>query len=115
MNKKTIFGLLLSGLFICSINEASAQGYDTLRRKDKNGWEFLQIKDGKTVMQEGHVHNGKIEGIWILFWDSGFPRTISSYVNGLKDGTTTGMTGDGQMDFIENPYTWANMRRNILF
>ncbi|MFN4246196.1 MAG: toxin-antitoxin system YwqK family antitoxin [Flavipsychrobacter sp.] len=102
MNKKTIFGLLLTGLFISATDNVSAQSFDTLRRKDKNGWEFLQIRDGKTVMQEGHLHNGKIEGVWILFWDSGFPRTISSYVNGEKDGITTGMTGDGQMDFIEH-------------
>lgn len=102
MNKKTVFGLLLTGLFISGTDNASAQSFDTLRRKDKNGWEFLQIRDGKTVMQEGHVHNGKIEGIWILYWDNGYPRNMFSYQNGVKDGITTGMTGDGRMDFVEH-------------
>ena len=62
---------------------------DTIRRKDAGGWEFMQVRlpDHKTVYSEGSLHNGIKEGAWTTYWETGFPKTITCYTEGKKNGS----------------------------
>lgn len=58
------------------IEVANAQSPDTLRRRDADGWEFIQVKRGNTLLSEGYKHNGLQEGTWTSYWDNGYPQNF---------------------------------------
>jgi len=66
--------------------------YDTIRRMDPDNWEYIQVKmpggnfPENVLISEGSYHNGKLEGTWIDYWETGMPRTIDFYMNDKKSG-----------------------------
>ncbi|RYE25762.1 MAG: toxin-antitoxin system YwqK family antitoxin [Sphingobacteriales bacterium] len=93
--------LTLMFLFLTHYSFAQDQ-LDTLRRKDANGWEFLQIRNFKKVFTEGNLHNGVREGVWTEYWPTEYPSTMTSYSNGKMEGTKIGVDGIGRVQYIEN-------------
>jgi antitoxin component YwqK of YwqJK toxin-antitoxin module len=93
---------LLTLTFLFLANYSFAQQSDTLRRKDANGWEFVQMRNFKQVVLEGNLHNGVKEGVWTDYWPTEYPHTVTSYVNGKKEGMSIGMDGMGRIEYIEN-------------
>lgn len=75
---------------------------DTIRRKDADGWVFMQVKKDGYVNAEGSLHNGIIEGVWSTYWSSGYPQTLTSYVHGKKDGLQMRMLEEGILDYIQH-------------
>ena len=71
-------------VFTGSVSDIQAQSLDTVRRKDANGVDFVQVKRGDVVVSEGYLANGVPEGTWIYYWDSGYPQLISNFRNGKK-------------------------------
>jgi antitoxin component YwqK of YwqJK toxin-antitoxin module len=93
----------LMTLVVCSSYQAAnAQSLDTLRRKDADNWEFLQVKKGPSVLSEGYRHNGIPEGTFIVYWDSGYPMTITNYRNGKKNGIEMHVNAQGYTEEINN-------------
>ena len=62
---------------------------DTIRRKDAGGWEFMQVRmpDHQTIYLEGTLHNSIKDGAWTMYWETGYPKTITYYTEGKKNGT----------------------------
>jgi len=75
------------------------KSYDTIRRKDANNWEFIQVKNPeiKTLVSEGTMKNGVKEGTWVEYWETGFPMNITNYYNGKKVGISTDMLPTGNL------------------
>lgn len=80
---------------------ALAQDLDTIKRKDPGGWIFMQIKKDGVVWMEGNMHNNIKEGVWTMFWTTGYPQTMTTYVNGKKDGLEMRLIEEGSLDYIQ--------------
>ena len=92
---QTITRTFLSLLAIVSTTVVFAAQNDTLRRKDANGWDFIQVSSYNVVRAEGYVHNGIREGVWNEFHATGFPSAVTTYIHGEKDGMAMTITGAG--------------------
>ena len=93
---------LLSAIAIAAATTGFAQQNDTLRRKDPNGWEFIQVRAYNVVRLEGYLHNGIKEGVWSDFHPMGFPSGTTSYLHGKKNGMAMKITGAGMVEALEN-------------
>jgi len=119
---KVLKPLIAAALIILVCEDASAQyekparpplppgmKYDTMRRKDANNWEFIQVRmpgmsnmPNKQLLSEGTLHNGVLEGGWVEYWETGSPRLVTYYTNGKKNGIC--ITGDptGSLEQMES-------------
>src|SRR5688500_4223976 len=75
---------------------------DTIKRSDADGREFLQITVNGVVHEEGYTINGRTDGIWTTYYPWGYPKTITSYKNGKKNGMHIQTTERGNAAFLEN-------------
>jgi len=82
-------------------DKAEAQYMDTLKRKDPDGWEFVQMRAGGVVNEEGYLHNGIKENVWSSYWPSGYPKTVQGYLHGKRDGVYMRVTEEGGVDVVE--------------
>ncbi len=89
------FSLLL--IMVLVSNTLFAQRNDTLRRKDANGWEFIQVRDYNVVTTEGHLHNGIAEGVWNEYFPTTVPSKLTTYLHGIKDGEEITVNGAGMI------------------
>lgn len=91
-------------LVSCSLHEmVLAQGLDTLRRKDADGMDFIQIRKGGNVLQEGYLQNGVYQGTWTQFWEStGYPNIITNYKNGKLNGVRIQISAQGYTELVEH-------------
>jgi len=94
--------LLLLVLLSLGFTTLHAQHLDTLRRKDANGWTFIQVRNNGIVLTEGREHDHIPEGVWTTFWDNGFPHNMVTYRNGKRDGVSLKITRDGYTELVEN-------------
>lgn len=93
---------LFTLVFLFLVHSSFAQQADTIRRKDADGWEFIQIRNFKVVVMEGNLHNGIKEGVWSEYWPNEYPSSITSYMNGQMQGMKVGFDGVGRIEYIEN-------------
>jgi antitoxin component YwqK of YwqJK toxin-antitoxin module len=91
-----IVAVILSG------GQAYAQKSDTLRRKDVNGWEFVQVRSYNKVVAEGYLSNGQKEGVWTEFHPTFYPSSTTTYLHGKKDGVAMSISAAGQVLSVEN-------------
>jgi len=95
--------LLMASVSCSFVSATYAQPLDTLRRKDPDGWEFIQVKRGANItIAEGYRHNGVDEGAWITYWDNGYPRSIYTYRKGKRNGVHTEINQQGYTELVEN-------------
>lgn len=98
--KSCCFFVLLS---LCLFaNEAFAQKLDTLRRKDGDGKYFIQVRNRGLLIEEGYLVNNIQDGIWTTFWHTSFPRELTTYDHGTKNGAHIGITPTGSIELIEH-------------
>ena len=97
-----MYRLLILGLLLCCNQFTFAQGPETVRRKDPDNWEFVQMRQGNVVISEGNMHDGIQEGAWTYFWENGLPHHVITYKRGVKDGTCFDITRVGQIEVVEN-------------
>lgn len=91
--------LLLPLCFVTTV--AAAQNLDTIRRKDADGREFIQVLESGNLQCEGYNINGLQDGIWTLYQPSKYPGELISYKAGKKEGTHLKIRGDGTVEYIE--------------
>ncbi|QLH47277.1 MAG: hypothetical protein HWD58_17605 [Bacteroidota bacterium] len=53
--------------------------------------------DGK-VVEEGILIGGRREGVWYIYHDNGFPKTVIPYRQGLKEGAELHLGKDGYLE-----------------
>lgn len=94
--------LILLAVFITAASTSFAQLTDTLRRRDHGGWEFIQIRQGNTVLMEGKTLHGLREGVWTVFWENLLPHTLTSYQHGKRNGSYIEIRRTGQIEFLKN-------------
>lgn len=92
--------LLLSACVLAS-SALSAQATDTLRRRDPNGWDFIQVVRNKTVITEGSMRGGVREGVWTEYWETKLPHTVTTYHNGQKDGLFMDIRKNGAVELLQ--------------
>ncbi len=95
---RTLLTLFTTGLTITTF----AQQNDTLRRKDANGWDFIQVRSYNVVRAEGYVHNGIREGVWNEYHPNSIPSNVTAYLHGKKDGMAMTITGGGMVETVEH-------------
>lgn len=100
MKQKKYF--LLALCFLAFTASTYAQGLDTLRRKDVDNWEFLQVRNGAYILAEGYHHNGITEGTWITYWPSGYPMEVTNYTHGKKNGVSMQVNAQGYTESVAN-------------
>lgn len=100
MNLKQCF--LMIAIFCSAAEAVNAQSLDTLRRKDADNWEFLQVRKGKVLLSEGYQHNGVPEGTWVTYHDSGYPLEITNYRHGKRNGVHVEVNAQGYTELVEN-------------
>src|SRR4051812_34695422 len=76
MKKTTLLALFI---IVVTVPRLFAQ-MDTLKRKDPNGWEFIQIRKGGVTTLEGHLNKGIQQGVWTSYWASNYPQQIITYL-----------------------------------
>ena len=81
---------------------ATAQQNDTLRRKDGDGRYFVQIRSFGLVTDEGYLQNNIPDGIWTKYWHTYFPREITTYKMGKKNGSRILVAVTGDIEAVEN-------------
>jgi antitoxin component YwqK of YwqJK toxin-antitoxin module len=86
---------------LCASAELIAQPFDTLRRKEADGWEFIQVHGNGTILDEGYARNGVREGAWNSYWDNGFPHYITTYRAGARTGLHLIIGRDGSTEVLE--------------
>ena len=65
---------------------------------DGSGVSRVVVKDNAgAIQQEGILKNGKREGNWIEYYSVGFIKTITPYVNDLKEGIFVEMGANNQL------------------
>jgi antitoxin component YwqK of YwqJK toxin-antitoxin module len=94
--------LLLLTALLCFTQDTFAQKIDTLRRRDPDGWEFIQLVRGNMVVSERNLHHGILEGNWIEYWENKLPHTIVAYRNGKKNGISIDIRKTGQVELTES-------------
>lgn len=94
--------------------------YDTIRRKDADNWEFVQVKmpgkmvdrnSNEGVIAEGSFHNGLLDGTWMDYWDNQTLHQITYYSKGKKNGVSVSFDPVGSLmktesysnDMLEGP------------
>lgn len=94
---KTVLSLLL-----CIAPLLSIAQQDTIRRADGGGRIFMQINSDGILAEEGYTQNGLIDGIWTTYQPWGYPKSITSYKNGKKNGMRIETNGMGGVAMLEN-------------
>ena len=61
------------------------------------------VKSGESILQEGDVFNGKMQGVWISYYSDGKINTITSYHLGIKQGVEIQMDNSGYIN-SQSPY-----------
>jgi antitoxin component YwqK of YwqJK toxin-antitoxin module len=98
---KLVYCFLLATLITPALS--SAQKLDTVRRKDANGMELIQIIRNGMTLTEGYTNNGVYEGTWVNYWETnGFPNIITNYKNGKLDGVRVQTNQQGYTENIEH-------------
>ncbi len=92
---------LMATIFCSLTAAANAQSLDTLRTKQPDNWEFIQVKKGDIVVAEGYKHNGITEGSWTNYYDSGLPMDITNYRNGRRNGIHIEISNQGNTQQVE--------------
>ena len=85
-------------LLMLAATTLKAQADDTLRRKDPDGREFIQIIRNKNVFTEGYLQHGKKQGVWTEFWESKLPHYVTTYDNGVRNGLFLDIRRTGQVE-----------------
>ena len=85
-------------------SSAYAQEADTIKRKDPGGWEFMQIyvKSNQQLVMEGYLYKGKKDGVWSDYWPSKYPKTVTTYRQGKKDGAHIEFDAEGTVHLVEH-------------
>src|SRR6185312_6168590 len=108
---KRILQAILLVIISLSAKESNAQNkpgtgngkmFDTLTRKDANGWEFMQVRGEGAIWSEGNLHNGIREGVWSSYWNTGYPRNMTSYINGIRTGPSLEIDVTGFILEVDN-------------
>lgn len=98
----TISRTLLSLLAVVSTTVTLAQQNDTLRRKDPNGWDFIQVRSYNVVIAEGYLNKGVREGVWNEYYPTVVPSSVTTYLHGKKDGLAMKITAAGMVEVVEH-------------
>lgn len=116
--------ILLTFLIACSQSEDASQAAgDTASSlsglppgalledyQDETGVSKVVVKDtGGAIVEEGVLKSGKREGNWTEYHPGGFVKSITSYVNDVKEGLYIEITLNGQ---LSKRYTYHNDLKN---
>ncbi|HXS38243.1 MAG TPA: hypothetical protein VN721_16185 [Flavipsychrobacter sp.] len=106
---KRVLQVMALVIISLSAKESQAQNqtgkssmFDTVRRMDANGWEFMQVSGEGAIWSEGNLHNGIREGVWSSYWNTGYPRNMTSYINGLRTGPSLEIDVTGFILEVDN-------------
>src|SRR6186713_1848902 len=99
--KSMIRSIFLISAFLFLSNTLFAQADDTLRRADPNGWEFIQVVRGKTIVAEGQLHNSVREGVWTEYWENKVPHYVTTYKSGKREGMYMDMRRNGLVELVQ--------------
>lgn len=66
--------------------EGKLESKGLMNGKNREGKWLYYHEDGKTVMSEEMYKNGKLNGPYRTFYNSGKPTEVANYVDGLLDG-----------------------------
>lgn len=102
MRKKYILPTIFCFALLSSFTVLAQKPNDTLRRKDANGWDFIQIRSYNLLMAEGYSFNGMKEGVWTEYHTTSYPASTTTYLHGKKDGLAMKISGSGNVQSIEN-------------
>jgi len=93
--------ILASLLFVVAF-PAMAQQMDTLRRKDADGNEFIQVLRAKSLFLEGNLQHGQSEGVWTEYWDNMVPHRVTTYHKGKRQGIFMDIRRTGNVEQVNN-------------
>jgi len=66
------------------------------------------LKSGETVLEEGDVLKGQRHGTWLTYYPDGKIQTITSYLNGKKQGPEIQIDNSGYIT-TKSPYVQGNL------
>ena len=91
-----------------SVSEGLPQGVVLTNYEDGSGLQKALVNINGSIVQEGDVLNNKKHGSWIIYTNSGQLQTISTYNQGIKQGTETQYDAQGFITSLTN-YAGGNM------
>ncbi len=93
--------LLLSVIMMSCGGPSSGGGIDlsgyTTTNLTGNGVRAQKFSADGTLVEEGYVANGKMNGVWLTYHPDGSIKTLTTYVDNLKSGPHLEFTQRGQI------------------
>lgn len=104
--KYLFFILLIVSILSCDTNSTSTSapaadlaGYTMESIPGSDMQRAVIRRDDGSLQEQGYVRNGKKTGTWTTYFpEKGFPKTITSYVDGNLDGLFIQFTNRGQIE-----------------
>lgn len=94
--------LIITSFFIACGGPTNSGGIDlsgyTTTNLTGNGVKAQKFTADGTLVEEGYVANGKMNGVWLTYHPEGAIKTLTTYVDNLKSGPHLEFTQRGQIE-----------------
>ncbi|RJE74091.1 toxin-antitoxin system YwqK family antitoxin [Reichenbachiella sp. MSK19-1] len=70
--------------------------------EDIPGLSRVSVNFGNKIDEQGEYYQGNRNGSWTVYHSNGMPKTITSYVNGIKHGAHLELDNRGELTLMAN-------------